>query len=136
MRKSILAISIAIIAVLAGAGWTRNKLAADRQGEWVRVTRGDLITGIDVTGTLAAVDSGVFGPPQIHDVWDFKIAMIAPEGADVKKGQPVLGFDTTDLQKRLDEKRAESEQARKEIEKSRADLALRTEDEKLKLADA
>src|SRR4029077_9296597 len=70
------------------------------------------------------------------DVWDFKISMIAPEGSDVKKGQPVVGFDTTDLQKRLDEKSAESEQARKEIDKSRADLSLRREDEKLKLADA
>ncbi|MGH7484716.1 MAG: efflux RND transporter periplasmic adaptor subunit [Thermoanaerobaculia bacterium] len=135
-RKSLLAIGIAIAAVLAGAGWTRNKLAADRQGDWVRVSRGDLVTGIDVTGTLAAVDSGSFGPPQVNDVWDFKISMIAPEGSDVKKGQPVVGFDTTDLQKRLDEKSAESEQARKEIEKNRADLALRREDEKLKLADA
>lgn len=136
MRKSFLAIGIAIVAGLAGAGWTRNKLAADREGDWVRVSRGDLVTGIDVTGTLSAVDSGSFGPPQVNDVWDFKVSMIAPEGSDVKKGQPVLGFDTADLQKRLDEKSAESEQARKEIEKSRADLALRREDETLKLADA
>lgn len=136
MRKSFIAVGIAIAAVLAGAGWTRNKLAADRQGDWVRVTRGDIVTGIDVTGTLSAVDSGSFGPPQVNDVWDFKISMVAPEGSDVKQGQPVLGFDTTELQKRLDEKSAESEQARKEIEKSRADLALRREDEKLKLADA
>src|SRR3954466_10117964 len=62
--------------------------------------------------------------------------MIATFCSDVKAGRPVLGFDTTELQKRLDEKNAESEQARKEIEKSRADLALRREDEKLKLADA
>jgi hypothetical protein len=135
-NKSLLAISIAIAAVLAGAGWTRNKLAADRQGDWVRVTRGDLVTGIDVTGTLAAVDSGSFGPPPINDLWEYKISMIAPEGADVKKGQPVLGFDTTELQKRFEEKSAESEQAKKEIEKSTADLALRRADEKLKLADA
>src|SRR5664279_5758048 len=130
MRKSLLGIGIAIAAVLAGAGWTRNKLAADRQGDWVRVSRGDLVTGIDVTGTLSAVDSGSFGPPQVNDVWDYKISMIAPEGSDVKQGQPVLGFDTAELQKRLDEKSAESEQARKEIEKNRADLALRRQDEK------
>lgn len=136
MRKSFLAVGIAIVAVLAGAGWTRNKLAADRQGDWVRVSRGDLISGIDVTGTLSAVDSGSFGPPQIGDVWDFKVSMIAAEGSDVKAGQPVLGFDTMDLQKRLDEKSAEAEQAHKEIEKASADLALRREDEKLKLADA
>jgi multidrug resistance efflux pump len=136
MRKSIIGIAIAIAAVLAGAGWTRNKLSADRQGDWVRVSRGDLVSGIDITGTLSAVDSGSFGPPQVNDVWDFKVSMIAPEGSDVKQGQPVLGFDTADLQKRLDEKTAEREQARKEIEKNRADLALRREDEMLKLADA
>jgi multidrug resistance efflux pump len=136
MRKSVMGIAIAIAAVLAGAGWTRNKLSADRQGDWIRVSRGDLVTGIDITGTLSAVDSGSFGPPQVNDVWDFKISMIAPEGSDVKQGAPVLGFDTTDLQKRLDEKSAERDQAHKEIEKNTADLALRREDEKLKLADA
>ena len=126
----------AILLALFGAGWTRNKLAADRQGEWVRVSKGDLVAGIDVIGTLAAVDSGLFGPPQINDQWDFKISMIAPEGADVKVGQPVLAFDTTDLTKRLQEKSAEADQARKEIDKRRADLALRREDERLKLAEA
>lgn len=133
--RKILPVAAALILIL-GAGWTRNKLAADRQGEWVRVTRGDLVTGVDVTGTLAAVDSGVFGPPQISDQWDFKISMLAPEGSEVKIGQPVLAFDTTDLQKRLQEKSAEADEARKQIEKRRADLALRRQDERLKLAEA
>jgi multidrug resistance efflux pump len=136
MRRTVIAVVIGIAAVLTGAGWTRNKLAADRQGEWVRVTRGDLVSGIDITGTLAAVDSGQFGPPQVPDTWEFKISMLAPEGMDIKKGQPVMGFDTSELRKRLDEKSAEAEQARKEIEKKRADLALRREDERLQLAEA
>jgi len=119
------------------AGWTvRNQLAADRLGEWVLPKRGDLVKGVEVTGTLAAVDSDTFGPPQLNDVWDFKISMMAPEGADVKKGRPVLSFDTSELQRKLDEKSAESDQALKEIEKKRADLALRTKDERLKLSEA
>src|SRR6266496_3207639 len=129
MRRTVLATAIAIAAALLAAGWTRNKLAADRQGEWVRVTRGDVVSGVDITGTLAAVDSGTFGPPLVGDMWEFKIAMLAPEGTDIKKGQPVMSFDTSELRKRLDEKSAEAEQARKEIEKKRADLALRREDE-------
>src|SRR5438270_11301298 len=136
MRRTILATINCIAAVLTAAGWTRNKLAADRQGEWVRVTRGDLVSGIDIAGTLAAVDSGQFGPPPVSDTWDFKISMLAPEGSDIKKGQPVIVFDTSELRKRLDEKTAEAEQARKEIEKKRAELALRREDERLLLADA
>ncbi len=129
-------IPLAIVVFFVAAGWTRNKLAADRQGDWTPVTRGDLVTGVDVTGTLAALDSGSFGPPQLNDVWDFKIAMMGPEGSEVKKGQPVLGFDTTELQKRLEEKTAEADQARKEIEKQKADLALKREDERLNLAQA
>ena len=127
---------MAIAVLFVAAGWTRNKLAADRQGDWVRTTRGDLVTGVDVIGTLAALDSGSFGPPQLNDVWDFKIAMMAPEGSEVTKGTPVVGFDTTDLQKRLEEKSAEAEQARKEIEKQKADLSLKREDERLNLSEA
>jgi multidrug resistance efflux pump len=130
-------IPLAAVILFFFGGWTlRNKLAADRQGEWVRTTRGDLVTGIDVTGTLAAVDSDSLGPPQLANVWDFKISMMAPEGSDVKEGMPVLGFDTTELRRRLDEKSAEAEQARKEIDKKHADLALRTADIRLQLSEA
>ncbi|MGZ7039335.1 MAG: HlyD family secretion protein, partial [Thermoanaerobaculia bacterium] len=127
---------VAVILFLFG-GWAfRNKVAADREGEWVHAKRGDLVTGVEVTGTLAALQSDSLGPPQIGDVWDFKISMLAPEGTDVKKGRPVLGFDTAELQRRLDEKSAESEQAKKEIEKKRSDLALQREEERMQLADA
>lgn len=120
-----------------GAALTfRNKLAADRQGDWVRPTRADLISGVEVTGALEAFESDRFGPPQLPDVWDFKISMMAPEGVEVKKGRPVLAFDTTELQRRLDQKTAERDEALKQIEKKRADLALRTKDERLRLAEA
>ncbi len=127
----------AVVILFVGGGWTlRNQLAADRQGDWVRVTRGDLVTGIEVAGTLASSEGGSFGPPQIGDYWDFKISMMAPEGSEVKAGNPIMGFDTTELQKRLDVKSAEAESARKEIEKRRADLRLRREDALLKVAEA
>ena len=120
-----------------GAALTfRNKLAADRQGDWVHPAKQDLVSGVEVTGALEAFESDRFGPPQLTDVWDFKISMMAPEGAEVKKGRPVLGFDTTELQRRLDEKTAERDEAHKQIEKKRSDLALRTKDERLRLAEA
>jgi HlyD family secretion protein len=136
LRPRILVPLSAVLLFFFG-GWTlRNKLAADRQGEWVRATRGDLVTGLDVTGTLSAVESDLIGPPQLNNVWEFKISMMAPEGTEVTAGRPVLAFDTSELQRRLDEKSAESEQAKKEIEKKRADLALRREDTRMQLADA
>lgn len=138
MRKRLrILIPLAAVVLFLLGGWTlRNKLAADRQGDWVRATRGDLVTGFEVTGALASLSSENLGPPPLPDVWDFKISMLAPEGADVKRGQPVLGFDTSELQRRLDEKTAEADQARKQIEKERADLSLRSKDERLKLAEA
>lgn len=136
-KRARIAIPIAILVLFLFGGWTlRNKLAADRQGEWVRATRGDLITGFEVTGTLASVASDSLGPPPLTDVWDFKISMLAPEGSEVKQGQPVLSFDTSDLQRRLEEKSAEADEARKQIEKERNDLALQTKDERLRLAEA
>jgi HlyD family secretion protein len=127
---------VLLIAFLFG-GWSlRNKLAADRQGEWLRATRGDLVTGFDVTGTLASLASETLGAPPLPDVWTFKVSMLAPEGSEVKQGQPVLGFDTSELQRRLDEKTAEADEARKQIEKERGDLALQTKGERLRLAEA
>ena len=132
-----IAIPAAALILFFFGGWTlRNKLAADRQGEWVSVARGDLVTGVEVTGVLASMQSDILGPPQIPDVWDFKISMLAPEGTDVKKGRPVLAFDTTNLQRRLDDNQAVADQARKEIEKQRANVAVQREDRKLELAEA
>ena len=133
--KALLPLAAVVLFLLGGWAF-RNKLAADRQGDWVGATRGDLVTGFEVTGALASISSESLGPPPLPDVWDFKISMLAPEGSDVKKGQPVLGFDTTELQRKLDEKTAEADQARKQIEKERNDLALRSKDERLKLAEA
>ncbi len=129
--------ALIVLSAFLFGGWAlRNKLAADRQGDWVDVTRADVVSGIEVTGTLAAVNSSVLGPPQIPDTWEFKISMLAPEGLDVKLGRPVLSFDTVDLQRRLDQYRALAEQAAKEIEKKRADLSLHRESDHLALAEA
>jgi HlyD family secretion protein len=137
VKRARVIVPIAVVASFFFGGWAlRNKLAADRQGEWVDVTRGDVVSGVEVTGTLAAVNSSILGPPQIADTWEFKISMLAPEGTDVKMGRPVLAFDTTDLQRRLDQYRALAEQAAKEIEKKRADLSLHRESDRLALAEA
>ena len=132
-----IAIPVALVVAFLFGGWTlRNKLAADRQGTWVRATRGDLVTGFEVTGTLASEASQALGPPPLTDVWEFKIAFLAQEGMDVKAGMPVLRFDTSELQRRFDEKSAEADEARKQIEKERSDLALQTKNERMQLAEA
>ena len=100
-----------------------------------RVERGDLVIGVDVTGTLSAVESSVLGPPQIRDVWQFKIAMMADEGTEVKAGQPILAFDPSELQQRLQTKLADLDSARTEVEKKHVDIAVTVANDTLALAE-
>lgn len=100
-----------------------------------RVERGDLVIGVDVTGTLRAVESSVLGPPQIRDVWQFKIAMMADEGTEVTAGEPILAFDPSELQQRLQTKLADLDSARTEVEKKRIDIAVTIANDTLALAE-
>ncbi|PRP90621.1 macrolide transporter subunit MacA [Enhygromyxa salina] len=109
---------------------------ADAADEWTTVRRDTLVVEVDVTGTLRAVDSDVLGPPGVPGVWDYKIAMMAEEGSEVSEGQPLLAFDTSDLQRRLERKIAERDSAAKQVEKTRAEVDVNRHDLALELADA
>ncbi len=108
-------------------------LAAARRS---RAERRDLVLTVELKGELAALDAEAIGPVRLPEVWEYRISFLAPEGVPVKKGQPVLGFDTTDLRQQLEEKKAESESAAKEIERRRRGLALSRGDLELLRAQA
>ena len=103
---------------------------------FVTVERGPLVVTVDVAGTMRAVDSDRLGPPGVPGVWNYKIAMMADEGKAVKQGEPVLMFDTSDLQRRLDEKIAERDSAAKQVEVKTAAGRVAREDERLAIAEA
>lgn len=103
---------------------------------WVTVRRGDLVVGVEVNGTLAAVDSSSIGPPGLPGVWNYKIAMLSPEGEAIEKGKPLLGFDTTELRRRLDQKTGERDTAAKQLEKKLASVQVARTDAALALAEA
>lgn len=104
--------------------------------DWGEVRREDLVLGVEVSGTLDAVESAALGPPQIASLWDYKIAFLAPEGAAVRRGQPVLAFDTSELETTLLEASAERDSAQKELEKTETDLGMKRREEELHLAEA
>jgi len=104
--------------------------------DWAEVGREDLVTGVEVAGTLSAVDSAVLGPPQIEEMWNFKIAFMAPEGTEVRQGQPVLGFDSSELEGKLQEKMAERDSAEKELEKRLTNLEISRGEDEMRLAEA
>jgi multidrug efflux pump subunit AcrA (membrane-fusion protein) len=107
-----------------------------RDVEWTEVRRADLVVGVSVAGTLVAPESSRLGPPAIPDTWEFKIAELAEDGTEVRRGDPVVRFDTSALVRTLEEKRSESAAARKTIEQREADAALRRGRDELDLAEA
>jgi HlyD family secretion protein len=90
----------------------------------VTVKREDLVLTVDVEGELAAVRSTDIGAPPVTEV-EFKISLLAPEGSPVKKGQPILGFDTEALQRQLVDKQAELAEFSKKVEQKEVDLRFK-----------
>jgi HlyD family secretion protein len=102
----------------------------------VEVKRDDLVVGVEVTGVLEAVDSTDIKPPHLPGVWNFKIANLAPEGHDVKLGEPIAAFDASDQVRELENMRNEAEAARKKLDKKRDDAQLSRRANELKITEA
>ena len=68
--RPLVAVLVAAILLLVG-WWAVGALRGGESGSWVRVERDDLVLGVEVTGTLKAVDTSSIGPPQIPWIWGF-----------------------------------------------------------------
>lgn len=131
MRRWWVAASVGLAAVLLAAlAWP------DRGGTWVVVERGELVFTTEASGALESVETESIGPPAIPDTWEYKIAFLAPEGKEVRAGEPVVGFDTAELERRLAEYRTREARAAQQLEKTRADLELEASNAKLAAAEA
>lgn len=126
----------ALIVLLAAGWWLYGALAGEEEVRWIEIKRGDLVLTAEVNGTLRAVESSGLGPPSLRWYWEYKIAHMAPEGEEVKKGEPVLAFDTSDIEQRLETQQAESEEARKQIEKTEKNLDVVRRGDRLRLEEA
>ncbi|HVQ32169.1 MAG TPA: efflux RND transporter periplasmic adaptor subunit [Vicinamibacteria bacterium] len=117
------------VSLLVLGGLVLMGLAARRDPgslpEPIAVKRDDLVLAVEMEGELAAVHSSEIGAPAVNE-WEFKIALMAPEGSEVKKGDPVLGFDTEKIQRLLDEKRAELKEAEGKLEQKALEVRMKT----------
>lgn len=101
-----------------------------------KAERRDLVLSVELKGELAALDPEPIGPIRLPEIWEYRIAFLAPEGSSVRKGQPVLGFDTTSVRQRLEERKNEAESAAKQIERLRRTQAITRADLELQKAQA
>ena len=124
------------VVVLAAGGWLLASLPGETDVTWVEARIDDLVIGVEIEGSLQSRDSSFFGPPAVANLWDYKISFLAPEGEEVEAGTPVLGFDVSELERRLRERQTESEEAAKKIEQLTKELERQRVADELKLAEA
>ena len=102
----------------------------------VDVKRADLVIGVEVEGELEAVDSTDVKPPSLPGVWNYKVANLGNEGADVKPGELTVAFDPSEQMRELEGRQNEAEAAKKKLDKKRDDAALARRNEELEIAQA
>ncbi|HQR46561.1 MAG TPA: HlyD family efflux transporter periplasmic adaptor subunit, partial [Thermoanaerobaculia bacterium] len=118
----------------AAAAAPPEELAA-RGTPW-KVRRGDLVVGVEVTGTLRAVNTQSITAPTLPDVWEYRIAEMASEGSSVKAGEVVLRFDPSDLKQKLIDMEAERDSVRTSIERREVELAQKKRDAAFQRSEA
>ncbi len=129
--KTVAAALLALVALAAaGTAFSSSDVST------ATAIKGVLTTSVPFSGVLKAEDSERLGPPQVPRVWRYKISMMAPEGKEAKKGEPVLGFDPSDLKREMDSKLAESATAASQVEKTRAQMEIKRQEDALALAQA
>ena len=91
---------------------------------------------VEANGELVSSDTAVLGPPSVKNLWQYKITFLIPEGTEVKKDQPVIGFDASKLQQDLSLKQSELKTSQKNLENTQLTNESTLEKQKLDLAKA
>lgn len=91
---------------------------------------------LKVDGEVYARNTATLMPPNVDDMWQFNITQLAPDGAPVKKGEVVLGFDGGEVMKRLTEKQNLLKEKQSQLDKLLLELAERERNERLATAEA
>ncbi len=85
----------------------------------VKAIKGPFHIKVHANGQLKSSASTYIGCPSIRRFWNYTISFMAPEGKEVKPGEPILGFDARQLQERFMVKSSELETVKNELAKIR-----------------
>lgn len=122
-RKGVIALAAALIVVVIGLFAFRS--SARTSVPTAEVKRGEFVDYVQIRGDVKALHSIQLAAPSIAG--DLQIVKLVPTGTMVKKGDVVVQFDASNLQRTLDQKRSELKSAEADIEHSRAESKLTRE---------
>ena len=128
----------AIAAILAGLAGVAGLGACGQNVEelqLVEIKRADLVIGVVVEGELEAIDSTDIKPPNV-DRWDFKVSGLAEDGAEIKAGEDLVSFDTSELVRELETERNTVDGEKQKLENKVVSASLARREEALAIATA
>jgi len=134
-------IALAAVAALAAAGVRGAALPRFGKGEAAipsyEVRRVPFVRRVTADGNLRAVKSDPVAAPLLEE-GGFKLAWMVPDGSVVKKGDVVVRFDPTELEKKLKDGQSDRAAADAKIEKERTETGalLRDRDRTVTLSEA
>jgi HlyD family secretion protein len=128
---------VVFLLVLAGSAFAlrqfrRTRAAADLPVATAK--RGEFLVLVRCRGELVAKVSEQLAAPL--DVQDLQIVWEAPDGSEVKKGDPVIRFDPTRVQQDMQEKTAALQQAQSTLDQATAQARITDDQDKLDLSTA
>jgi HlyD family secretion protein len=86
---------------------------------------------VRMDGEVVALKRSSLLPPAIDELWNLTLTQLAPDGEPIKRGQPAVSFDGSEVMKRLQTKQSELAEKKTQREKLKLELAERTRTDKL-----
>ncbi len=130
MKRSSIAVFIAIAALAAAGGWYYfSSPAAAVQDQELRyeVARQPFVIQVTATGELAAKKSVKIRAPQgmrAAGIYETTLSDLVPEGNVVEAGDYVASLDRTELAGKMSDVQTELEKIRTQLEQARIDTAI------------
>lgn len=126
-----------LILLMAGAGiyfWGPKKNSKAATIPSIDVKIGDFVDYVELRGEISVRSSIVITAP--YDAGDLQILKLARNGAQIQKGDVVVEFDPTSLQRNIDQYRATLRQVEAEIARAEAQQRLLEEQNRTDVVSA
>lgn len=135
-RRRVFGIVSAIV-IVAAAGIATMKAVGSGTPDLatVAVTKGDFIDYIEIRGEIRPAKSTVLSAP-MRSGGDLLITKLVANGANVKKGDELVEFDTTALKQHLEERSSDLKTALDSIAQSQAQFKITEEEDATALLKA
>jgi multidrug resistance efflux pump len=91
---------------------------------------------LKLEGEIQSRSPSAVAPPPIHDVWQFNLVALAPEGSRVTPGQAIATFESSEVVKNLDTSRSAQKEKRRALEKLVLDHAEAARSDELAVNEA